>query len=144
MDLWKPCKRWITGLRSSIYPTISNFTQFIIYGNFCACFECYLHPSSLRSNSSTIAAGSSNGVTNTRCCRYSCMRSWWWVQVTLETCTAVSIYNKLRKVASCWTYIGIYLRCTDPWTSNWIVVILWKCHVDHTTNLASTLLIKSH
>jgi hypothetical protein len=27
------------------------------------------------SNSSTIAAESSNGVTNTRCCRYSCMRS---------------------------------------------------------------------
>ena len=27
------------------------------------------------SNSSTIAAGSSNGVTNTRCCRYSCLLS---------------------------------------------------------------------
>jgi len=27
------------------------------------------------SNSSTIAADSSNGVTNTRCGRYSCMRS---------------------------------------------------------------------
>jgi len=27
------------------------------------------------SNSSTIAADSSNGVTNTICCRYSCMRS---------------------------------------------------------------------
>ena len=27
------------------------------------------------SNSSTIATDSSNGVTNTRCCRYSCMRS---------------------------------------------------------------------
>jgi hypothetical protein len=27
------------------------------------------------SNSSTIAADSSNGVTSTRCCRYSCMRS---------------------------------------------------------------------
>jgi hypothetical protein len=26
------------------------------------------------SNSSTIAADSSNGVTNTRCCRYICMR----------------------------------------------------------------------
>ena len=26
-------------------------------------------------NSFTIAADSSNGVTNTRCCRYSCMRS---------------------------------------------------------------------
>jgi len=25
------------------------------------------------------AAGSSNGLTNTRCCRYSCMRSSWWV-----------------------------------------------------------------
>jgi hypothetical protein len=27
----------------------------------------------LRSNSSTIVAGSSNGMTNTRCCRYSCL-----------------------------------------------------------------------
>jgi hypothetical protein len=27
------------------------------------------------SNSSTITADSSNGVTNTRCCRYSCLRS---------------------------------------------------------------------
>jgi hypothetical protein len=24
--------------------------------------------------------------------------------------------NKLCKVASCWIYIGIYLRCTDPQT----------------------------
>jgi hypothetical protein len=31
------------------------------------------------SNSSTIAADSSNGVTNNRCCRYSCLRAWWWV-----------------------------------------------------------------
>jgi len=28
------------------------------------------------SNFSTVAAGSSNSVTNTRCCGYSCMRSW--------------------------------------------------------------------
>jgi hypothetical protein len=38
----------------------------------------YATPSTLKpggSNSSTIAADSSNGVTNTRCCRYSCMRS---------------------------------------------------------------------
>jgi len=26
-----------------------------------------------------IAACSSNGVTNTRCCIYSCLPSWWWV-----------------------------------------------------------------
>ena len=40
-----------------------------------------------------IAAGSSNGLTNTRCCRYSCMCSWWWVEVPPETCRAVSRYK---------------------------------------------------
>jgi hypothetical protein len=40
--------------------------------------------------SSTIVAGSSNGVTNTRFCIYSYMRSWWWVEVPPETCRAVS------------------------------------------------------
>ena len=45
------------------------------------------------SNSSTIAADSSNGVTNTRRCRYSCMRTWWWVEVPPETCRAVSRYK---------------------------------------------------
>jgi hypothetical protein len=69
------------------------------------------------SSSSTIAADSSNGVTNIRCYRYSCMCSWWWVEVTPETCTAVSRYNELCKVASCWIYIGLYLRCMKPWTS---------------------------
>src|SRR5215475_3193802 len=44
-------------------------------------FECAVggvrHPQYTQtgSNSSTIAADSSNGVTNTRCCRYICMRS---------------------------------------------------------------------
>jgi len=37
-----------------------------------------------------LEAGSSNGVTNTRCCRYSCVRSWWWVEVPSEICRAVS------------------------------------------------------
>jgi hypothetical protein len=45
------------------------------------------------SNSSTIAAGSSNVVTNARCSRYSCMRSWWWMEVPPETCRAVSRYK---------------------------------------------------
>jgi hypothetical protein len=44
-------------------------------------FECAVggvrHPKHTQtgSDSSTIAAGSSNDVKNTRCCRYSCMRS---------------------------------------------------------------------
>ena len=45
------------------------------------------------SNSSTIVAGSSNSVTNTRCCTYSCMRSLWWVEVPPETCRVVSRYK---------------------------------------------------
>jgi hypothetical protein len=55
-----------------------------------------------------IAAGDSNGLINIRCCRYSCMRSWWWVKVTPEMCRAVPGINKLCKVASCWIYIAIY------------------------------------
>jgi len=36
--------------------------------------------------------------------------------------------NKLCKVASCWIYIGIYLRCTDPWTLkiDWFHVNVFK------------------
>jgi hypothetical protein len=62
-------------------------------------FECAVggvrHPQHTQtcSNSSTTAADSSNGVTNTRCCRYSCMCSWWWVEVPPETCRAVSRYK---------------------------------------------------
>jgi hypothetical protein len=103
-----------------------------ISGNCSTCFGWYLHPSSgANTTVSTVSvichiviatcrltAGSSNGVTNTRCCRYSCMRSWWWVKVPPKTCRAVSRYNKLCKVASCWIYIGIYLRCMDPKTLN--------------------------
>ena len=59
-------------------------------------FECAVggvrHPQHTQTgfSSSTKAADSSNGLTNTRCCRYSCLRSWWWVEVPPETCRAVS------------------------------------------------------
>jgi len=45
------------------------------------------------SNSPTIAVGSSNGLTSNRCCRYSCVCSWWWVEIPPETCRAVSRYK---------------------------------------------------
>jgi hypothetical protein len=61
------------------------------------------------------AARSSNGVTNTRCCRYSCLRSWWCVAVPPETCRAVSRQNKLCNVASCWAYIRIQLSVVWLW-----------------------------
>ena len=71
----------------------------------------------------------SNGVTNTRYCSYSCMRSWWWVEVLPETCRAVSRYNKLCNVASCWIYIGIFLRCMDPWTLKMFNSIIWRYRI---------------
>ena len=77
-------------------------------------FECDVHTQT-SSNSSTIAPGSSNGVTNTRCCRYSHLRSWRWAVLPPETCTAVSRSNN---VASCWIHIRIFLRCTGPWMLN--------------------------
>jgi hypothetical protein len=58
-------------------------------------------------NSSAIAADSSNSVTTTRCCRYSCMLSWWWVGVPIKTRRAVS-----RKI-NCVTLhlVGCTLQC---------------------------------
>ena len=69
-------------------------SQFLVQLGQCA-VGGVRHPQQTQtsSNSSTIAADSSNGVINTRCCRYSCMRSWWWVEVPPETCRAVSRYK---------------------------------------------------
>ena len=69
------------------------------------CCGCQLQHTQTGSISSTIAKDSSNGVRNTRCCRWSWLRSWRWVMVPPETCRAVSRQNKLCNVASCWIYI---------------------------------------
>jgi hypothetical protein len=69
---------------------------------------CYL-PLSWKSGIGLSVLWVAYGVTNTRCCRYRCMRSWWWVDVPPETYRPVSRFNKLCNVASCWIYIGILL-----------------------------------
>ena len=142
-------------LYSNIYPTRCNVTQFILPGNCSTCFRWYHHPSSGAQTTistvsgichtftatccyhggvgiglsvlCTIAAGSSNGVTNTRCCRYSCLHSWWWVAVPPETCRAVSRRNKLCNVASCWLYIWIFLQCMDPLKVKYTVTCSHRC-----------------
>ena len=64
------------------------------------------HHNQTSSNSSTIAAGSSNGLTSTRYCKCSCVCSWWWVEIPPETCRAVfQKKNKLCNVASYSKYI---------------------------------------
>jgi hypothetical protein len=107
------------------HTTRCNFTQFIyiwkllymfrvvlppIIRSTYNCIYIYL-PLSCRSwNSSTIAADSSNSVTNTRCCRYSCMCSWWWMEVPPKTCRAVS-----RNIINCIKLhlVGYILEYTD-------------------------------
>jgi len=58
---------------------------------------------------STTTEGSRDGVTSTRCCNYSYVCSWWWVELAPETCRASSLqkYNKLYIITSRWTVIHI-------------------------------------
>ena len=61
----------------------------------------------LRSNSSTTAAGSSNGLRSTRCCRYSCVCSddgWRYHPKHVEQFPDT---HKLCNFASCWIYCVI-------------------------------------
>ena len=52
------------------------YLQHLVFVISLLLFAAIVEELELRSsNSSTIAADSSNGVTNTRCCRYSCLRS---------------------------------------------------------------------
>jgi hypothetical protein len=62
---------------------------------------------------STIMKGNRNGLTSAKCCDYSYVCSWWWVELPLETCTASSLqkYIKLYIVASCWTIIHSPYQC---------------------------------
>jgi len=39
--------------------------------------------------SSTVVAGRINDLTSTRYCIYSCVCSWWWVEIPPEICRAV-------------------------------------------------------
>jgi hypothetical protein len=66
-------------LYSNIYPTRCNVTQFI--WKLLYMFRVVPQPIIRSANNFIycylpLAAGSSNGVTNTRCCRYGCLRSW--------------------------------------------------------------------
>ena len=76
-----------------VSPPIIRSTHNCIYSIWhlsnCNCYLSLSWMSWNSSKSSTIAAGSSYGLTSTRCCRYSCMYSWWWVEIPPETCRAV-------------------------------------------------------
>ena len=71
-------------------------------------------------NTSTIAAHSSNRLTNTRCCRYSCMCSWWLVGIHPKHVEQFTEINKLCNFASCWFYSGGGIRHISP--QNFLIV----------------------
>jgi hypothetical protein len=103
----------------TVYPTRCNVTQFIYIWKLLYMFRvvlphiirsaynciysiwylsrryCYL-PLSWRVGTGLSVlwvAYATHSVTNTSCCRYSCMRFWWCVEVPPETCKAVSRYK---------------------------------------------------
>jgi hypothetical protein len=108
----------IVSIFQNIYPTRCNVTQFIYIRKLLYMFRVVLPPiirsaynciysiwylshrgvrhpqhSNRFQLFQLIAADSNNGVTNTRCCSYSCLCSWWWMEVQPETCRAVSRYK---------------------------------------------------
>ena len=121
--------------------------------NCSTCFGCYFHPSSRAhtlstasgtcqtvtanccivellersSESSTIATGSSYGLTSARCYRYSCVLMMGG-ENTRKHIQQFPEINKLCNVASSWIYlyIRIFLRYTDPWTLNKTIFLLPK------------------
>jgi len=111
-SIWRLWGRCIANVLQYVSNKMHALHSLFISGNCSTYFGCYFHPSLGAHTTVSTASGicSSNGVTNTRCCRYNCLRSWWWVMVPPETCRAVFRYNKLCNVASCWTYIRIFLR----------------------------------
>jgi len=106
---------------------MQRFLDLFISINCSTCFRRFFRPSSgaqnctystqLRSISSTIAAGSSIGLTiPDAVCTVLC--SWWWAQEPPETCRAIYRNKQIEKtlhLVGC--TVKVHLRCTDIWTS---------------------------
>ena len=116
---------------SYISNKVQHYTVYIFLEYCSICFGWYLHPSSgaqitvftvsgtcqtiiatcsyygrveTALHSQPAAAGSSNGLTSTRHCKYSCLCSWWWVEITPETCRSIFQKKINCNIASCWKY----------------------------------------
>ena len=81
----------------------------------------------LSSNWSTIAECSRDSLTSVRCCNYSYMCSWWWVQLPPRTCREV-----YRNIINCiYIYIYIYRTIIDLctyFTCVFIYCLSIKCY----------------
>jgi len=105
---------------SNIYPTRCNVTQFIYIWKLLYMFRVVTQPI-IRSTHNCIY---SIWYLSNRYCYLPLAASssvcapddgWSYHPKHVEQFSDI---NKLCNAASCWIYIGIYLRCTDPWTLN--------------------------
>ena len=85
--LWKSCNwfEWGVGNVLICFGAVANVSQQPNQNRSVK----FPHHTQTNCNPSTVAAGSSNGLTSTRYCKYGCVCSWWWVEIPLETCRAV-------------------------------------------------------
>jgi len=120
-----------------VWRDATQSSLFIILQVHSTCFGCQPHPSSGVHKAVTTASGTGHAVlcsylppmwpwprwrevvaqknmTSTGGCSYSFMYSWWWVWLTPETCRVNLQINRLFCVASRWTIINVYQRCTEP------------------------------
>jgi hypothetical protein len=98
-----------------VYPTRCNVPQFIYIWKLLYMFQVVLPPIirgaynciysiwylSHRYCYLPLSWKRWNGVTNTRCCRYSCMRSWWWVEISstkYRKVTEIQAHKKHNKI----------------------------------------------
>jgi len=107
-----------TGIRSrTVQPVVSRYTDWATRPTRCnniqftyickllymfrlvfppiisSSYHCIYRPLLQTVVSVTLTTVSSNGLNNDRCCRYSDMSSWWWVEIPPETCRAVCGYK---------------------------------------------------
>ena len=118
-----------------VYPTRCNVTQFIYFWKLLYIFLLVCPPIIRNTYNCNYSIWH---LPNRNCYLSLSWRSWncravWQVPDAVDTVVCApddgwtyqpkhverfSEINKLCNVASCWIYIRIYLRCTDPWTLN--------------------------
>ena len=90
-------------------------------------FECDVHIQT-SSNSSTIAAGSSNSLTSTRYCKYSCVLLMMGGDTIRNMFSSFPEINIMCNVASCWKFIKSYL--VEHFTCEFLPISLHVTHFD--------------
>ena len=112
---WKTALRGSGGISTHHQEHTQLYLQYLVLVKLFWCSCCQQphqnrsiqlpHHAQTSSNSSTIAAGSSNGLTITRYCKYACVLLMMGGNTTQNIQSSFPEINKLSNVESCWKYI---------------------------------------